>query len=165
MLLANCSQYIIGQCLFHLAPPPSPPKVQGLCSLVVWYSPAVSCEGISGYEVRLYSPQSVHQNVTRHVGANGTFYIIKDEDKLAVAETYVQVCIYSTRFDDALMFCDSRIIQVRVVQNSGVGDWSRATPIGKSFMIFTLAQVHYTTMTHYPGCDSKPTPVPETPSE
>ena len=43
-----------------------------------------------------YSPQSVHQNVTRRVGANGTFYIIKDEDKLAMAdrdETYVQVCI------------------------------------------------------------------------
>ena len=53
------------------------------------------CEGISGYDVRLYSPQSVHQNLTRHIGANGTFYIIKDEDKLAMAgsdDTYVQVC-------------------------------------------------------------------------
>ena len=68
------------------------PEVQGLCSIVVWYSPEVSCEGIIGYNVRLYNPQSPHQNVTRRVGANGTFYIIKDEDKLAGSdETYVQV--------------------------------------------------------------------------
>ena len=131
---------------FHLAPPPSLPEVQGLCSLVVWYSPAVSCEGIVGYDVRLYSPQSVYQNLTRRVGANGTFYIIKNEDKLAVAETYVQVCIYSTRFDDALMFCDSHIIQVRVIQNSGVGDWSIATSLGKSFVIiiqFSTSTLYY----------------------
>ena len=77
-----------------LAPPPSPPEVQGLCSVVVWNSPEVSCEDISGYDVRLYSPRSVYQNVTRRVVANGTYYIIKDEDKLAIAglgETYVQV--------------------------------------------------------------------------
>ena len=69
--------------------------MQGLCSVVVWYSPEVSCEGISGYDVRLYSPQSVHQNVTRRVGENGTFYIIKDEDNLAgnSDETYVQVYV------------------------------------------------------------------------
>ena len=36
--------------------PPPPLGVQGLCSFVVWYSPAVqSCEDIHGYEVRLYS--------------------------------------------------------------------------------------------------------------
>ena len=75
-----------------LAPPPSPPEVQGLCSNVVWYSPEVSCERISGYDVRLYNPQSVHQNLTRRIGANGTFYVIRDEDKLAGSdETYVQV--------------------------------------------------------------------------
>ena len=54
----------------------------------------MSCDGIIGYDVRLYSPQSVHQNLTRRVGANGTFYIIKDEDKLAMAgsdDTHVQV--------------------------------------------------------------------------
>ena len=71
---------------------PPPPEVQGLCSYVVWYSPAVSCGVITGYDVRLYSPQSGQQNVTRRVGANGTFYIIKDEDNLAGSgETYVQV--------------------------------------------------------------------------
>ena len=54
----------------------------------------MSCEGISGYDVRLYSPKSEHQNLTRRVGANGTFYIIKDEDKLAMdgsEDTHVQV--------------------------------------------------------------------------
>lgn len=66
--------------------------MQGLCSVVVWNSPEVSCGGISGFDVRLYSPQSVHRNVTRRVGANGTYYIIKDEDNLAGSdETYVQV--------------------------------------------------------------------------
>ena len=77
-----------------LAPPPSPPEVKGLCSNVVWYSPAVSCEGISGYDVRLYSPQSLRKNLTRRIGANGTFYIIEDEDKLAMIgseDTRVQV--------------------------------------------------------------------------
>ena len=66
--------------------------MQSLCSVVVWYSPDVSCEGISGYNVRLYNPQSEQQSVTRSVGANGTFYIIEDQDKLADnLETYVQV--------------------------------------------------------------------------
>ena len=54
----------------------------------------MSCESISGYEVRLYSPQSLHKNLTRRVGANGTFYIIEDEDKLAMVgseDTHVQV--------------------------------------------------------------------------
>ena len=62
--------------------PPPPPGVQGLCSNVVWYRPEVSREGIDGYDVRLYHPQSAHQNVTRRVGVNGTFYIVKDEDRL-----------------------------------------------------------------------------------
>ena len=88
------SQYLAVNVFFSSAPPPSPPEVQGLCSIVVWYSPAVSCEGISGYDVRLYSPKSEHQNLTRRVGANGTFYIIKDEDRLAMAgseDSHVQV--------------------------------------------------------------------------
>ena len=54
----------------------------------------MSCELIYGYELEFYSPQSVHQNVLRRVGANGTFYIIKDEDKLAMAgseDTHVTV--------------------------------------------------------------------------
>ena len=70
-----------------------------MCSVVVWYSPAVqSCEDILSYEVRLYNPQSPRLNVTDHVGANGTFYII-DVDKLVSSdETYVQVFI-NTYFD------------------------------------------------------------------
>ena len=63
-----------------------------MCFNVVWYIPEVSCESISGYDVRLYHPQSAQQYVTRHVGANRTFYIINDEDRLANSdETYVQV--------------------------------------------------------------------------
>lgn len=54
----------------------------------------MSCDGVSGYDIRLYSPLSVHQNVTRQVGANGTFYIIKDEDKLLITDdTYFQVAL------------------------------------------------------------------------
>ena len=71
--------------------PPPPIGVQGLCSVVVWYSPAVSCEDIRGYEVRLYHPQSPHLNVTDGIGANGTFYIV-DVDKLVSSdETFIQV--------------------------------------------------------------------------
>ena len=60
----------------------------------------MSCEGISGYEVRLYSPHSLHKNLTRHIGANGTFYILEDEDKLAMVgseDTHVQV--WHVKFD------------------------------------------------------------------
>ena len=66
--------------------------MQALCSVVVWYSPDVSCDGISGYDVRLYHSQSAQQNVIRSVGANRTFYVINDEDRLAdTLETRVQV--------------------------------------------------------------------------
>ena len=52
------NNFIMSFLLHFVAPPPSPPDVKELCSNVVWYSPAVTCEGMSGYEVRLYSPQS-----------------------------------------------------------------------------------------------------------
>ena len=57
-----------------------PPQVQALCSVVVWYSPEVSCGDITGYDVRFFSPQLDSQNVTKRVGANRTFYIVQDED-------------------------------------------------------------------------------------
>ena len=81
--------------LFSALPPPL--EVQGLCSVVVWYSPDVPCERIHGYNVRLYDPQAVYQNVIRRVGSNGTFYIITDEDRLIgqSGKTYVQVIPYS----------------------------------------------------------------------
>ena len=70
--------------------------MQALCSAVVWYDPEVSCGNIGGYDVRLYDAQLVTQNTTRRVGANGTFYIIQDEDKLAdEQELYVQVDLMS----------------------------------------------------------------------
>ena len=81
----------------------SPPllEVQGLCSVVVWYSPEVSCDEaleITGYEVQLYHPQLAHPNITSRVGANGTFYIVEKEKLLAnnMTETYVQVSLIPT---------------------------------------------------------------------
>ena len=74
-------------------PPPPPLGVQGLCSVVVWYSPMVSCEDIRGYEVRLYNPQSPsHRNMTSHIGANRTFYVVDQEKLVSSKEIYVQVC-------------------------------------------------------------------------
>ena len=74
--------------LVHTAPPLG---VQGLCSTVVWYSPEVPCEDIHGYEVRLFHPHLAHLNVTSRVGANGTFYIVDEEDLVSSDETYAQV--------------------------------------------------------------------------
>ena len=60
-----------------------PPQVQALCSVVVWYDPElVFCGDIVGYDVRFFHPELLAQNVTRHVGANGTFYVIQEEDGL-----------------------------------------------------------------------------------
>ena len=59
----------------------------------------MSCDGINGYDVRLYHPQSVQQNLTRSV--NGNFYIVKDEDRLVNTDhnTVVQVTVsvYTSR--------------------------------------------------------------------
>lgn len=67
--------------------------MQALCSVVIWDDPAVLCEDITGYDVRFYSPQLVTQNVTRRVGASGTYYIIQDKDRLNIEQKdlYVQV--------------------------------------------------------------------------
>ena len=77
-------------------PTPSVPfGVQALCSVIVWYSPEVSCENnaetINGYEVWFYNAELTQQNVTKYVGANRTFYVLTEEDKLAGDKTYVQV--------------------------------------------------------------------------
>ena len=49
-----------------------PPQVQALCSVVVWYSPEVSCGDIIGYDVRFFSPRLRldSHNVTKRVEAN-----------------------------------------------------------------------------------------------
>ena len=71
--------------------------MEGLCSIAVWESglsdSAVSCEDILGYNVRLYHPESKHQNLTRRVEADKTYYKISDEDKDVKIdhETLVQV--------------------------------------------------------------------------
>ena len=74
--------------IVHTAPPL---RVQGLCSSVVWYSPEVPCEDVHGYEVRLFHLHLAHQNVTSRVGANGTFYVVDEEQLVSSDETYVQV--------------------------------------------------------------------------
>ena len=58
----------------------------------------MSCELICGYELQLsadvYFPPA--HTVTRHIGANETFYIIKDEDKMGASgeeKYYVQVAM------------------------------------------------------------------------
>jgi hypothetical protein len=54
----------------------------------------VSCELISGYELELFV-NNMNQTLLRQVGASGTYYIIKDEDKLEGREpTHVQVASY-----------------------------------------------------------------------
>lgn len=78
------------------AVPLDPPQVLALCSVVVWYTPAVTSAVdimITGYDVRFYSPQSDTENVIRHVGANQTFYIVQNEDKTVanLEDIYVQV--------------------------------------------------------------------------
>lgn len=98
--------------LVSLPPPPPPIGVQGLCSVVVWSSPDVPCDGISGYDVGLY--HRGHLNITgsprheRHsrfvegtplvvrVPSNRTYYITRGEDHLSdssLGEIYVQVII------------------------------------------------------------------------
>ena len=64
-----------------------------LCSVVVWYRPEVPCGDIIGYDVRFFSPQLDSQNVTKRVGANQTFYIVQDKDKMSAKQEviYVQV--------------------------------------------------------------------------
>ena len=76
---------------FLLAYTDPPVGVQGFCSSVVWYTPEVPCQHIYGYEVRLYHPQSAHQNVTRHVGASEIFYIVEENSQDRSDDTYVQV--------------------------------------------------------------------------
>ena len=80
----------------YTAPPPSPVHVQAFCSHVVWRNfPNVSCDIISGYDVRLVNP-AINQNVTRHVDALATFYSLHslDDSPLKRESATVQFSIY-----------------------------------------------------------------------
>ena len=71
--------------------------MEGLCSVVVWDSglsnTALSCEDIIGYDVRLYHPESKHQNLTRHVTTDKTYFMVSDDMDINRHETLVQVLI------------------------------------------------------------------------
>lgn len=74
-------------------PPLTSPEVKALCTVIVWYRPELPCDSIIGYNVRLFNPQATDQSAVKYVGANSTFYIIKDEDKLDINDAiHVQVC-------------------------------------------------------------------------
>ena len=69
-----------------------PPPVQSFCSVVVWSNPKLPCEGIEGYEVRVYDPD-MEQHVNHLVNSYLTYYVIEDDDSLQIKleDAYVQV--------------------------------------------------------------------------
>ena len=91
--------------------------MEGLCSIVIWESglsdSAVSCEDILGYNVRLYHPESKHQNLTKHVETDKTYYKISDEDKID-HETLVQV-----QYSLILYMKTLHIIMNHIMQGTG----------------------------------------------
>lgn len=111
-------------------PPLPSPEVQGLCTVVVWYRPELPCESIIGYTVRFFNPQVTHQSTIRHVGANSTFYIIKDEDRLDTMDSiHVQVGI----FIKLLIHTYAKTLQtlqVRLLYSGEVGQWSQGISLG-----------------------------------
>ena len=115
-----------------IPPLPSPPEVQALCSVVVWYQPDLSCEHITGYNVRLFNPQSTHQDVIRYVGANRTFYIVKDEDRLDANDAiHVQVDDYCYNYYSVCMaHVYAPPLQVRVLYNGEIRQWSESISLG-----------------------------------
>ena len=74
-----------------------PNEVQSHCSHVTWRnSPDVSCEDISGYDVRLFNPDT-KEEVVRRVDARGTFhnFLLLDKDLIEQKSTTVQVYMCS----------------------------------------------------------------------
>ena len=77
-----------------------PSEVESHCSLVTWRnSPDVSCEDISGYDVRLFNPDT-KEEVARRVDARGTFhnFLLLDKDLTEQKSTTVQV--YKCSYDN-----------------------------------------------------------------
>ena len=66
--------------------------VASFCSVVVWSIPQVPYEELTGYEVRLYDPDS-GQEVIHNVSRLLAHYTISDRDKtqLRLEKAYVQV--------------------------------------------------------------------------
>ena len=74
-----------------------PSEVEAHCSHVNWRnSPNVSCEDISGYDVRLFNPDAGMEMI-RRVDARGTFhnFLQLDKDLTEQKSTTVQVCLAS----------------------------------------------------------------------
>lgn len=121
-----------------------PPQVLALCSIVVWYTPAVTSAVdimITGYDVMFYSPQSDMENVIRHVGANQTFYIVQNEDKTVanLEDIYVQV-IRSTHKINVIHKSTPVLlhsfVQIRVIHDHRTtGEWSDGINLGELTML------------------------------
>ena len=71
-----------------------PSEIEAHCSHVNWRnSPDVSCEDITGYDVRLFNPDRGVE-VTRRVDARATFhnFLLLDKELVEHKSTTVQVC-------------------------------------------------------------------------
>ena len=88
---------IYSSALPSILTPPS--EVRAHCSHVNWRnSPDISCEDISGYDVRLFNPDTGTE-VIRRVDARGTFhdFLQLDKDLTEQKSTTVQVCLASLK--------------------------------------------------------------------
>ena len=106
VMYCDCNHYTI--IIICTALPPDhelvltpPNEVQAHCSHVNWRnSPNVSCEDISGYDVRLYNPDT-KEEVIRRVDTRGTFHNFPPLDKNLTRQrsTTVQVhkCSYGNQ--------------------------------------------------------------------
>ena len=69
-----------------------------------------------------------HQSTIRHVGANSTFYIIKDEDRLDTMDSiHVQVGAFMMIHPYAKTL---QTLQVRLLYSGEVGQWSEGVSLG-----------------------------------
>ena len=101
----------------------------------------MSCELIRGYELQLsadiYFPPA--STVIRHIGANETFYIIKDEDKMGASgeeKFYVQVAmplsLHIKLVTINITGYATLIVQIRVIYSNGESRWGLYGNLGKA---------------------------------
>jgi hypothetical protein len=79
--------------------------------------------------VRFFRPQLPSQNVTRRVGANGTYYIIQEEDGLDTKQNDVHVQVANC-YSESDIIHRFLFIQVRVIHKIA-GEWSKGISLGE----------------------------------